>query len=268
MKVVLTIAGSDSGGGAGVQADLKTFEAHGVFGVSVITALTAQNTQGVRAIHSPPASFVLQQLEAVADDFDLAAVKIGMLHSLPVIRAVAEWLPRVSAPVVLDPVMIATSGDRLLLDDAVAALLDELAPRATLLTPNIPEACAFLGVSEAESLAALPALAMSLYQESNGWALLLKGGHAIEHADSASLALDYLVDEGVLHSIEGPFFEAGPLHGTGCTYSAAIAARLAHGDPLLQAVRAAKEYISEAIRLRPHGVGHGASPLRHRLPLG
>lgn len=265
MKIVLTIAGSDSGGGAGIQADLKAFEAHGVFGVSAITALTAQNTRGVRAIHTPPASFILQQLEAIAEDFELAAVKIGMLHSLPVLRVVAEWLQGIKVPVVLDPVMIATSGDRLIQEDTADALLRELAPYATVLTPNIPEACALLGLDEAKDVSELPGLALELHSESEGWAVLLKGGHLINQNETHQLAIDYLVDEGLLHSIEGPYFDLGPLHGTGCTYSAALAANLALGMPLLQAVRRAKSYISEAIRLRPQSVGGGASPLRHRI---
>jgi hydroxymethylpyrimidine/phosphomethylpyrimidine kinase len=265
MNVVLTIAGSDSGGGAGIQADLKTFEAHGVFGISVVTALTAQNTQGVRAVHALPASFILKQLNAIAEDFELAAVKIGMLHNLSVLQVVAEWLVHVQVPVVLDPVMIATSGDPLISEDTADAILRNLAPRATLITPNVPEACTLLGIDETKDVAELPKLALDLHQESTGWAVLLKGGHLISPSETQHLAIDYLVDEGLLHSIEGPYYDCGPLHGTGCTYSAAIAANLALGMPLLEAVRQGKRYISEAIRLRPQGVGRGATPLRHRI---
>lgn len=263
MEVVLTIAGSDSGGGAGIQADLKTFEAHGVFGISAITAVTAQNTRGVQAIHTVPAKFVKAQLESLFEDFSPKAIKIGMLSTELLIRTVSECLERAAAeiPVVLDPVMVATSGDVLLEAAAKSALVDRLFPQATVITPNIPEAEQLLQKSLPDwptikaELPALQKLAPEAY-----W--LVKGGHL--EADDAELARDILFKQGQEHTFEEPHIESGPLHGTGCTYSSAIAANLALGKPIVEAVKQAKEYITNAILLAPRNVGNGARPLRHQ----
>ncbi|KMO29738.1 hydroxymethylpyrimidine kinase [Methylobacterium variabile] len=259
--IAVTIAGSDSGGGAGIQADLKTFSALGVYGASVLTALTAQNTRGVQAIHDVPPDFVARQIESVFSDLAVAAVKIGMLARAPVIAAVAEGLARHAPglPVVLDPVMVATSGDRLLADDAVEALRRDLLPRAAVLTPNLPEAAALLGEGTAADEAAMLDQGRRLLALGPR-AVLMKGGHA-----SGPESVDLLVGPGdsVLR-LAGPRIETRNTHGTGCTLSAAIAAGLARGLPLPEAVEGAKAYLSAALaasgQLR---VGHGNGPVHH-----
>jgi hydroxymethylpyrimidine/phosphomethylpyrimidine kinase len=241
-RTVVSIAGSDSGGGAGVQADLKTFAAHGVHGASVITALTAQNTRGVQAIHVPDANFLRAQLEAVFSDFDVAAVKLGMLADAAVIEEVAAALERFRpAHVVLDPVMIATSGARLLEPSALAALRSRLFPLASLLTPNLPEAELLLGTlirSEADADAAVGRLlALGV------GAVLLKGGHL----DAGESVVDRL---GFAH--ERVAFRHARLalhaHGTGCTLASAIAANLACDLALVEACGAATDYVHAALR--------------------
>jgi len=261
---VLTIAGSDSGGGAGIQADLKTFAAHGVHGLSAIAALTAQHTRGVTAVHVPDTGFLRAQLDACFEDFRIGAVKIGMLASVEVIECVVAALEdHAPAHVVLDPVMVATSGARLLEDDALHALRTRLLPIASLLTPNIPEAELLLGRSIADrddAIAAITAL-----RTMGARAVLLKGGHL----DEGDAVIDRL-DDGqrvatFRHArlpIEG--------HGTGCTLASAIAANLATRQPMAGAVEAATDYVGRALGLgyRP-GRGDvvvldhfGASPLR------
>ena len=259
VAVALTIAGSDSGGGAGIQADLKTFSALGVYGCSVIAALTAQNTRGVQAVHPVPASFVRRQLDSVLDDIRVDAVKIGMLGTAEVIHAVADgldqWRPR---HVVLDPVMVAKSGDKLLDEDAVDALRRRLLPLATLITPNLPEAAVLLGEAPVRERRQMGPTAARL--QGLGVAnVLLKGGH-LEGAESP----DLLLHGGELIWQEGERIETPHTHGTGCTYSAAIAALLARGRPLPRAVADAKRWLVGAIRAGATlGIGQGRGPVHH-----
>lgn len=250
MTCALTIAGSDSGGGAGIQADLKTFSAHGVHGLSAIAALTAQNTRGVDAVFIPPASFLRAQLDACFDDFDVRAVKIGMLATAEVIETVAEALDRHRPnAVVLDPVMVATSGNRLLADDALDALRRLLLPRATILTPNIPEAEAFLGHPIGSSKAAIEAVAQ--LRSLGARAVLLKGGHL----DEGSEVLDRYGDGLCATTFRHPRIDL-QAHGTGCTLASAIAANLCLGRTLPDACRVASDYIASALR-RGYQPGRG-----------
>ncbi len=259
---LLTIAGSDSGGGAGIQADLKTFAAHGAYGMSAITALTAQNTLGVRAVHAAPPELVAAQIDAVFEDLGVDAVKIGMLANAPIVRAVAARLrahlspgPRPRPPVVLDPVMIAKSGEALLADGAVAALAEELLPLATLVTPNLPELARLaggpVGAGEAERVAAARKLA------ARGPAVLVKGGHA-----EGDEVVDLLVDGDAVHRFAHARLATRADHGTGCTLSSAIAARLAAGAPLAEAVRGAIGYLQGAMAAA-HALGSGHGPVNH-----
>lgn len=260
IPVALTIAGSDSGGGAGVQADLKTFAANGVFGTSAITALTAQNTQGVSAIHDVPLVFIAAQMEAVFSDFDVAAVKIGMLSRAETIRVVASELRRRSARhIVLDPVMVATSGDRLLQEDAVAALRTELMPLAEIVTPNLHEAAALTGKPFARSEHEMEAQARDIFAFGPR-AVLIKGGHG-----TGDEAVDLLVgSDGAVTRMSARRIATKNTHGTGCTLSSAIAANLAKGMDLVAAVRAAKDYVTHAIAAADQlQVGHGHGPLNH-----
>ena len=259
IPVALTIAGSDSSGGAGVQADLKTFAALGVYGASVITALTAQNTTGVSAIHHVPADFVTAQIDAVCGDLDVKAVKIGMVAQRAIIEAIVAGLSRWSPMhVVLDPVMVATSGDHLLAGDAVDALRTKLIPRASLLTPNLPEAAALLEEPVAESEAAIVRqgdrlLAMGCR------AVLIKGGHG-----QGNESIDYFFTGGGTIALAGPRIATKNTHGTGCSLSSAIAAGLAKGEDIESAARAAKAWISAAIAAADRlGVGHGHGPVHH-----
>jgi hydroxymethylpyrimidine/phosphomethylpyrimidine kinase len=257
--IALTIAGSDSGGGAGIQADLKTFAALGVYGASVLTALTAQNTQRVSAIHDVPAEFVTAQIDAVFSDLAVGAVKIGMLARAPVIEAVAAGLDRWKATnVVLDPVMIATSGDRLLAPEAIDALKRELLPRANLVTPNLPEAAALLGDEVAADERAMEAQALRILAL-GAKAVLIKGGHG-ESAESA----DLLFDGSSSTRFAVKRIATRNTHGTGCTLSAAIAAGLAKGQDLATAARAAKDYVTKAIAAADRlAIGQGHGPLHH-----
>lgn len=240
--IAVTIAGSDSGGGAGIQADLKTFAALGVYGASVIAAVTAQNTRGVAGIHDVPADFIAAQLDAVFSDLDVCAVKIGMLSNAPAIVSVADGLARHRAhSIVLDPVMVATSGDRLLKPDAIDALRTRLIPMALVLTPNLPEAAALLDTSIAADEAAMLNQARRLLAL-GGRAVLIKGGHA-EGAQS----VDLLVSAEGAERLTAPRFATRNTHGTGCTLSSAVAAGLAKGLPLVEAARAAKRYVTSAI---------------------
>ncbi|WP_267425961.1 bifunctional hydroxymethylpyrimidine kinase/phosphomethylpyrimidine kinase [Methylobacterium sp. GC_Met_2] len=259
--IAVTIAGSDSGGGAGIQADLKTFSALGVYGASVITALTAQNTRGVQGIHDVPAEFVARQIDSVFSDLAVRAVKIGMLSRTDVIVAVAEGLARHAGaiPVVLDPVMVATSGDRLIADDAVATLRDRLLAQADLITPNLPEAAVLLGESVAEDPATAAAQARRLLAL-GARAVLIKGGHG-----TGRDSIDHLVTaDGTLQTLVAPRIATANTHGTGCTLSSAIAAGLARGLALPAAVAEAKTYLTAALgaadRLQV-GTGHG--PVHH-----
>lgn len=258
--IALTIAGSDSSGGAGIQADLKTFAAHQVYGASVIVALTAQNTMGVTAIHAVPADFVTQQIDAVFSDLDVAAVKIGMLATAGLIETVAEGLVRHKARnIVLDPVMVAASGARLLEDKAVDAIRRLLFPLATLVTPNLPEAAALLGSAMATSDAAIDEQAERLigFGAEN---VLLKGGHGSGETSTDLL----LLAGGQRQRFSAPRHDTRNTHGTGCTLSSAIASGLAKGLALPEAVGQAKTYISAAIAAADQvPVGHGHGPVHH-----
>jgi hydroxymethylpyrimidine/phosphomethylpyrimidine kinase len=256
---VLTIAGSDSGGGAGIQADLKTFSALGTYGCSVLAALTAQNTRAVTAIHEVPPAFVAAQLDAVFGDIEIAAVKIGMLSSTGVIEAVAEGLVRHRARnVVLDPVMVAKSGDRLLRPDAVLSLKERLLPLADLVTPNLPEAGDLLGRETPDDAAGMRATAAAL-RALGPRAVLIKGGHG-----AAADSIDVLDDGGEPRVLVARRLATGNTHGTGCTLSAAIAALLARGLPLRAAVAAAKDYLTGAIAAADRlNVGSGHGPVHH-----
>jgi len=242
LRCALTIAGSDSGGGAGIQADLKTFAAHGVHGLSAIAALTAQHTRGVTAVHVPPVEFLRAQLDAVFDDFNIAAIKIGMLANAEIIHCVADALEEYDSPLlVLDPVMVATSGAKLLEDSALTALRERLLPLASILTPNLPEAELLLGhkLDTATDMdAALPAL-----RALGAGSVLLKGGHLDEGDD----VIDRFDD-----GRERAYFVHRRLdinaHGTGCTLSSAIAAHLCHGLPMLDASRAATDYVARTLQ--------------------
>jgi hydroxymethylpyrimidine/phosphomethylpyrimidine kinase len=257
--IAVTIAGSDSGGGAGIQADLKTFSALGVYGASVITALTAQNTRGVRAIHDVPPSFIAEQIDAVFSDLKVSAVKIGMLSQPKVIEAVAAGLDRWNQTnVVLDPVMIAASGDRLLAPEAIDVLRRVLIPRALVITPNLPEAAALLEAPMARNEAEMREQAKRLLALGCR-AVLLKGGHAegpqsvdllVEGTSEARLAAERIATENT--------------HGTGCTLSSAIAAGLAKGQDLSAAVRKAKDYVTAAIAAADRiKIGSGRGPTHH-----
>jgi len=256
--IAVTIAGSDSGGGAGIQADLKTFSALGVYGASVITALTAQNTKGVTAIHDVPANFIAAQIDAVFSDLHPAAVKIGMLANAGAIDAVAKGLERHHAhDVVLDPVMIATSGDRLLRDDAIEALR-KLIARARVLTPNLPEAAALLDRPMADNEDAMRAQAEKLLSLGAG-AVLIKGGHG-----NGPESVDLLVEPDSWTRFAVPRIDTKNTHGTGCTLSSAIAAGLAKKLLLVDAVSDAKAYVSAAIAAADRlGVGTGHGPVHH-----
>ena len=267
---VLTIAGSDSGGGAGIQADLKTFAAHGVYGMSVLTAITAQNTREVTAVAEVPVPVVVAQIDAVFSDIGVDAVKIGMLASAALVEAVAErlrhWRP---ALVVLDPVMVAKSGATLLAADAVAALRRELLPLATVITPNLPEAAKLAGegaegvwesAGEAELMELAAALAR-LGSPGQDLAVLLKGGHGTGEA-----VVDVLYSGGACGLYCHPRQHTRSTHGTGCTLSSAIAARLALGTGLIGAVRGAIEYLQGAIHAA-YPLGHGHGPVDHLYQL-
>jgi hydroxymethylpyrimidine/phosphomethylpyrimidine kinase len=256
--IALTIAGSDSSGGAGIQADLKAFSALGVYGASVITALTAQNTRTVTAIHDVPLDMVRAQIAAVLDDLDVGAIKIGMLSSPQIVRTVAEALEGYSGPVVLDPVIVAKSGAKLLADEAIEALVGELLPRATLITPNLPEAAALLGEAEARDDEEARAQGERLARL--GPAVLMKGGHA-----KGAICTDLLVTpQGDVDRFIAPRIVTTNTHGTGCSLSSAIAAGLAEGRALQEAVARAHDWLQGAIlaagTLR---VGSGHGPVHH-----
>jgi hydroxymethylpyrimidine/phosphomethylpyrimidine kinase len=257
--IAVTIAGSDSGGGAGLQGDLKTFSALGVYGASVVTALTAQNTAGVTAIHDVPDDFVTAQMDAVFSDLQVGAVKIGMLSQPAIIRAVAAGLERWrQSKVVLDPVLAASTGDRLLAPDALDTLRRVLIPRVLVLTPNLPEAAALLGETEARSEDEMRAQAQRLLAL-GAKAVVLKGGHA-----QGRESVDLLVDRNGTVALPLARLASCDTHGTGCAFSAAIAAGLAKGMELEAATRAAKSYVHAAIAAAGTlEIGSGAGPVHH-----
>jgi hydroxymethylpyrimidine/phosphomethylpyrimidine kinase len=259
--IALTVAGSDSSGGAGIQADLKTFTALGVYGASVITALTAQNTRGVAAVEAVGPDFVLAQMEAVLADLDVAAVKTGMLANAAIVTAVAQRLARRARagrplPVIVDPVMVATSGDVLLSADAVDAVREQLAPLAALLTPNLAEAAQLLGTDMADSEAAAQAQAEALFARC-ACPVLLKGGHG-----AGADAVDLFYDGRSLTRFARPRLETRHTHGTGCVLSAAIAALIARGAPLKAAIAGAKAFVWQGLEAGASlGVGGGRGPV-------
>lgn len=259
LPVALTVGGSDPSGGAGIQADLKTFQAFGVYGEAVLVALTAQNTEGVSGVHEVPAPFVVRQLEAVLDDIPPAAAKTGMLSTAAVVEAVAGVLERRGPrALVVDPVIVSTSGDRLLREDAVEALRTRLLRLATIVTPNLPEARVLTGVRVRDEGSALEAGARILRMGAH--AVLVKGGHG-----SGTDSVDWFVDgTGFASVLSLPRLRTRHTHGTGCTLSAAIAAGLARGRPLFEAVRAAKEFVHRALEAAP-GLGAGRGPINHLL---
>jgi hydroxymethylpyrimidine/phosphomethylpyrimidine kinase len=259
IPIALAIAGSDSSGGAGIQADLKTFAAFGVYGASVITALTAQNTKGVTGIHPVPANFVTAQIDAVFGDLDVKAVKIGMVSECAVIEAIVAGLQRWSqAHIVLDPVMVATSGDRLLAPDAIEALRTKLIPRASLITPNLPEAAALLDEQIALSETRIKSQGKRLLAMGAS-AVLIKGGHG-----KGAESIDYLIRKAGVVALAAPRIATKNTHGTGCSLSSAITAGLAKGDDLETAVRNAKIWVTAAIAAADRlSVGHGHGPIHH-----
>jgi hydroxymethylpyrimidine/phosphomethylpyrimidine kinase len=256
MQIALTIAGSDSGGGAGIQADLKTFQRFGVFGTSVLTAVTAQNTLGVRAVHPVPAGIVAAQLAAVAEDLPPAALKTGMLATAELVREVAAGIARYDlANYVLDPVMLASSGDRLLEQDAEQAMLERLLPLATIVTPNLGEAAILAGFP-VEDPDAMEKAGQRLLS-AGAAAALVKGGHL-----SGNELVDVLVTSAGVRRFQHRRIATTSTHGTGCTVSAAITAGLAVGRSLQDAVATALDYVRRAIASAP-GVGRGRGPLDH-----
>lgn len=261
LKQVLTIAGSDSGGGAGIQADLKALSANGVFAMSVITAVTAQNTEEVTDVFELPTSIIASQIDAVFDDFDVAAVKTGMLSSTPVVELVTKMLkPQNVANLIVDPVMISKSGHALLKPDAVEAMKKQLFPLALLVTPNIHEAQLLSGI-EIKSLPDARRAAKVIH----GFGckhVLIKGGHLLTER-----ATDLLYDGRFFNVFKGEFIETPHTHGTGCTFASAIAAHLARGKSLNDAVQTAKTYLTEAIR-HSLAIGHGTGPTNHFYFLG
>jgi hydroxymethylpyrimidine/phosphomethylpyrimidine kinase len=257
-KAALTIAGSDSGGGAGIQADLKTFSALGVYGTSAITAITAQNTCGVLALETLVPALVAAQIAAVLADIRIDAVKIGMLATPAVIAAVAEALKSWTGPVVLDPVMVAKSGDALLQEDAIAALTRFLLPRADLLTPNLPEAARLLDQPIAATLAEAEAQGFALL-DLGARAVLMKGGHA-----AGPICTDLLITRDGVLALTAPRIATGNTHGTGCSLSSAIAAELAKGQSLPLALHRAHGWLQGAIAAADRlGIGRGHGPVHH-----
>ena len=256
MRTALTIAGSDPSGGAGLQGDLKTFTVHGVYGMAVPTALTVQNTCGVRGVHDVPPAFVAAQLDAVFDDIAVHAAKTGMLSVVPTIEAVADVLERRGVPpLVVDPVMVATSGDALLEDDAVATLVRRLFPLAAIVTPNLPEAERLSGF-EISSLAHMERAAQALVAQ-GARTVLIKGGHL-----DGNEIIDLLHERGEFHVFKDRRIDTPHTHGTGCALAAAIAANLALGRGMPEAVQRSREFVRRGLLLAVE-IGKGISPLNH-----
>ena len=259
MKTALTIAGSDCSGGAGIQADLKTMTMNGVYAMSAITALTAQNTTGVLAIQESTPDFLKQQLDAIFEDIYPDAVKIGMVASSELIRVIADRVRHYEATnIVVDPVMVATSGSALMNNDAVQTLIEELLPFATLVTPNIPEAQVLSGLTIENKEDMM--IAAKHIGDNCHCAVLLKGGHSINDAN------DLLYANGELHWFEGKRIDNPNTHGTGCTLSSAIASNLAKGYTLCESVQRAKDYISGALAAMLD-LGQGSGPMNHAFDL-
>ncbi len=261
MKIACTIAGSDSGGGAGIQADLKTFHQFGVFGTSVICAVTAQNTRGVRAWQALPADLVARQIDALAEDLPPLAVKSGMLGTAEIVEAVAAALTRYQLPnYVLDPVMVATSGDRLLSREAEGLIARRLVPLATLVTPNLDEAGVLIG-EKVRTPDEMEHAARAL-RKLGARAVLVKGGHL-----PGNEVVDVLITQEEIRRFARPRLDTTSTHGTGCTLSAAVTAGLAHGRPLERAVTDALDFVQRAMAAAPGlGAGGGHGPLNHFVP--
>ena len=256
MDTALTIAGSDPSGGAGIQGDLKTFHAHGVYGMAVLTALTVQNTRGVTGVHDVPPEFVAAQLRAVLEDMPVGAAKTGMVSVTATIEAVAEVLERQPVPhLVVDPVMVSTSGDALLHDDAVSAVVERLFPLATVITPNIPEAERILEKS-IQTPEQMRQAAIAL-KELGAKAVLLKGGHL-----EGPQLIDLLYFEGGFREFSAPRIETEHTHGTGCAFAAGVAAQLARGAQLEEAVSRARDFVRRGLE-RAVPLGRGANPINH-----
>lgn len=257
-SIALTIAGSDSGGGAGIQADIKTFSALDTYAASVITAITAQNTRGVTAVEDISVATIVAQMDAVFSDLAVNAVKIGMVSRIETIAAIAERLRQQSQPVVLDPVMVATSGDRLLHEDAIETLRRELLPLAAIVTPNLPEAALLTGTPMATMEKEITRQAEAILK-AGAKVVLIKGGHG-----EGPQSTDYLFADGAMQALSVARVETKNDHGTGCTLAAAITAYLARGCELREAVGLAKEYLSGALDAgRGLAVGHGRGPVHH-----
>lgn len=258
---VLTIAGSDSGGGAGIQADIKTISANGCYAASAITAVTVQNTLGVTAIHAVPVEIIEQQIDAVLSDIGADAIKVGMLHSAEVVRCISRLLDKYTVRnVVVDPVMVSTSGHRLIAEDAIAALSADLFPRARVITPNIPEAEVLLGGVRLEHQAELPDAARKLADQCH-CSVLLKAGHLTE---DKLVDIFYDAEAGCIYELPSVRVHTPNTHGTGCTMSSALASQLALGKSLPEAAASAKQYINDAIIAGAnYQIGHGHGPVKH-----
>lgn len=258
LPITLTIAGSDSGGGAGIQADLKTFQELKTFGTSVLTAVTAQNTYGVQAVHALPEDFIVEQLQSIQTDFNVNALKTGMLFSASIIEAVSKQLENVQAPIIVDPVMIAKGGATLLQQEAVDAMITHLFPLATVLTPNIPEAETLTGmkIQTYDDVEQVAKKLLAMGPE----VIVMKGGH---FAPEQQAAIDHIFfKNGDKLTISAPRVQTKDTHGTGCTYSAALTAFLAKGLPMKEALIEAKRFIHAAIS-HGLGIGHGHGPTNH-----
>ena len=258
MRRLLIVAGSDSGGGAGIQADIKTATMHGVFAMTAVTAITVQDTRGVHGVHVIPDQVIADQIAACLIDIGADAVKTGMLHSAGTIETVARVLAKHAAdvPLVVDPVMVAKGGARLIDETAVAAMKSLLFARATVITPNLPEAAALLDIAEIADVAAMEAAGRALL-EFGPSAVLMKGGHL-----PGDILTDLLITKGGMSRFNGPRIDSRHTHGTGCTLASAVASGLAAGLALSNAVAAARAYVTAAIETAP-GLGHGHGPLNH-----
>jgi len=255
---VLTIAGSDSGGGAGIQADLKTFSALGVYGASVITVLTAQNTQTVKSVYPVTPAFLIEQLEAVFEDIEISAVKTGMLGDAELVQGVADFLQSKDVALVVDPVMVSTSGSRLLSEPGAIALIESLIPQADIITPNLPEAAAILGDSPIEHPEGMAQVARDLFALGPK-SVLLKGGHL-----QGEVCPDLFYDGETFLELHSPRVDTQNTHGTGCTLAAALTAYLAKGESPQMAATKAKDYITSALRGADKlNVGAGHGPVNH-----
>ncbi|KHE72573.1 bifunctional hydroxymethylpyrimidine kinase/phosphomethylpyrimidine kinase [Halobacillus sp. BBL2006] len=251
----LTIAGTDPSGGAGIQADLKTFQELKSYGMSVITSVVAQNTTGVKIVHHLPVDMLREQLEAISSDMPVHALKTGMIASKDMMGIIAEWISKMGAPYVMDPVMVAQSGDPLIEKEARKFLKDHLLPNASLITPNLPEAEDLLG-GNVETTEDMKQAAEAIVERLGARAALIKGGHF--HGE----AIDYLFDGDRIHTFQAKRIDTKNTHGTGCTYSAAITAYLSQGYSLVRAVELAKYYVTEAVR-HSFDLGHGRGPTNH-----